>query len=257
MYTSLRISLCGLCFALTWALTVRAESPKLEDLPVPATKQSTPAAPEEVIAEAVVPNETPRLNYTDRRMAICLAIDAQTGIDLANWAAVHGRDPRVKELAKTMAAESMALLKLLDEKTEGRATAALRGDSESSEVIAEPKPRRASSKLNVLNAEKVLMRMKFEIADDSSESLREHLENAPADSVDLTYVGGEVFRQFQMLSTLKVLRKYCSKGFEPLLDDSIKMTERHLATTMAMLRDVNLAASKSRAQSVPAVADTK
>jgi hypothetical protein len=68
-------------------------------------------------------------------------------------------------------------------------------------------------------------------------------------------VGGEVFRQVQLVNMLKVFKRYGSKGFEPLLDDGLKMTERHLANTLAMLRTVNEAPRAT--PTTPAVAETK
>jgi hypothetical protein len=188
-------------------------------------------------------DDTPRLNFMDRRMATCLAIDMQIGIDLAQWAAQNTRDPKVKQYAERMATEGIAFLKLLDERTDGRATQLLR-DAAEAEAAADPmapvteeKPALPikRSKLSVLNAEKVLMQMKLEIAEDSADSLVSQLKAKAVGDSSHGYIAGELFRQVQMLSTLKVLRKYTSAGFAPILDDAIKFTDRQLAETMAML----------------------
>jgi hypothetical protein len=247
MERSSRVTLTSTVVFLTTSCLAWADPLATENLPLPGDHP-----PEEVPAVMAESPESPRLSFMDRRMATCLAIDAQTGVDLANWAVVHSHDPRVKQFAQSVAVDSMAFLRTLDEHTDGKATAALRNNAEQDADASTP--RRPPGKLSVLNAERVLMRMKCEIAEESSEFLRAQLEGCSADSVDVTYVGGEVFRQVQMLSTLKVLHKYGSKGFEPLLKEAIKMTQRHLAETLAMLHNVNGPSNPDQAAATPAVA---
>jgi hypothetical protein len=202
----------------------------------------------------------------DRRMASCLAIDTQTGIELAQWAAEHARDEKVRQHAQRMTTEGAAFLKLLDERTDGRATRELRnfadqqdaaapvaaGTSQESASKVEPTAR-VQPRLNVLNAERVLMQMKLEIAEISAGSLRAHFDSRIEGDADRYYVAGEVFRQVQMLSTLKVLRKYTSPGFALVLDDAITMTERQLADTMTLLATVRGAKNSLPAAPMPTV----
>ena len=255
MRSTLQVLLISSAIAsLVGSQSVLGQSP---DLPS-ATSDPATVAP---------PAEPPRLTFMDRRMASCLAIDTQTGIELAQWTAAHARDEKVKRHAQRMTAEGIAFLKLLDERTDGRATKALRIFGEEREDVAPavagaapeatPKfehPAKVQPRLNVLNAERVLMQMKLEIAEISAGSLRAHFESRIEGNADHYYVAAEFFRQVQMLSTLKVLRKYTSPGFAPVLDDAITMTDRQLADTMALLAAVPAAKDTLPAAPMPTVA---
>jgi hypothetical protein len=254
MYNTLHVILVS--SAIAWFIgsqNLQAQSP---DLPASTAEPAT-----------VAPSaEPPRLTFMDRRMAGCLAIDMQTGVELAQWAAAHARDEKVKQHAQRIAADGIALLKLLDERTDGRATQALRGEEQddsaprAADTAQQPNPQgdrrsKTQPRLNVLNAERVLMRMKLEIAEISAGSLRSHFESRVEGDADRYYVAGEIFRQVEMLSTLKVLKKYTSPAFGSILDGAMAVTERQLADTMTMLATLPGAKDTLPATPMPTVAE--
>jgi hypothetical protein len=223
----------SLLIASTASFIASAAFAQSPDVGVPGDATTKTAITDEVLD---APADGARLSFIDRRMATFLAVDTQIGIDMATWAGTHAQDERVKQLAGRLASEWTSLLAVLDARTDGKATAEMRenmANRESGETkLAVPAKR---SIRNMLNVDKTLMRMKLEIAADSCTSLRSQIESRPAAEIDRLYVGSEVFRQVQTLSTLKVLRRYGSSALAPILDDAIGLSERQLADTLATL----------------------
>jgi predicted outer membrane protein len=171
-----------------------------------------------------------RLTLVDRRISANLAIDAQAEIQLVQFAISHARDPGVKRFAETMAIQFDSLATHLD---------ALSGSLASAiwNITAGDDPR-PPSPIRLINAERMLMRIKLEVVREGASYLQAELQSLPADEFDRNYLRAHILRQIQMLGTLKALERYASPGYANTLAEATKVVQHGLEqakTTLASL----------------------
>lgn len=212
--------LCATTLAI--GLTLAAGPPAFaEEQPIAAT-ETDPA-----------PATAPRLSLVDRRMVPFLTIDSDLEVELAVFASTRAHDTQVKQFAESMAKNYGAFTKTLEGRVAAQTTISTKkpvpvaGASESGKTASRPP-------MNLLNPEKILMRIKSDIAQEWTAAVRQELEVAPAE-FDVRYMRAIIFRQIQTLSTLKVLSGYASPALAPLLSDEMDLVQTALDEARTIL----------------------
>lgn len=205
--------------------------------------QAADDSPEPVAAPAAeaTPAPTIRLSIVDKRMATVLAIDQQAEIELAQYAISHAAREEVKQYAQQVAAETAAFLKSWDERTGGQISLGTRRIAESNENVAHREGETAAgdspgrAPFALLNAERTLMHMKLEITQQCAQAALAELGATPTTDLDRSYLDHQLFRQMEMLATLKVLQRYATPRLAPLLEEAGKLAQRHFDQAKAIL----------------------
>jgi predicted outer membrane protein len=160
------------------------------------------------------------LTLVDRRISANLAIDAQAEIQLAHFAASHARDPSVKRFAEAMARQFDSFAGQMDALSGSLASAVW--SSMSGDDARPPSPFR------LINAERMLLRIKLEVVRECAGLLQAELQSLPADEFDRNYLRAHVLRQIQMLGTLKALERHASPGYASTLAEATNMVRQGL-----------------------------
>ena len=170
------------------------------------------------------------LTLVDRRISANLAIDAQAELQLVQFAVSHARDPGVKRFAEAMAIQFDSLAAHMDALSGSLASAIW-----NSAAGDDPRP---PSPFRLINAERMLMRIKLEVVRESASFLQAELQSLPADEFDRNYLRAHILRQIQMLGTLKALERHASPGYASTLAEATKVVQHGLEqakTTLASL----------------------
>jgi hypothetical protein len=97
---------------------------------------------------------------------------------------------------------------------------------------------RTQSPFRLINAERMLMRIKLEVVRETASFLQAELQSLPADEFDRSYLRAHILRQIQMLGTLKALERHASPGYASTLAEATKVVQHGLEqakTTLASL----------------------
>lgn len=201
----------------------------------------------------------------DHTIANCLAISNQEEIALANMAAEHSTNPKVKQLAETMIKDHQNALSQL--KQFGAESVALRAPAlpagarattpsneiaRQEEALREDRlqrdaqrttPQRDDTQRTAAreNAGLDFLALKREMADKCLQSAQREWSEKQGNDADKCFVGTQIVLHQQMLDGQEVLKRHSSPELRAVIDKSIAATQQHLTHAKDLMKELDRA----------------